>query len=31
MFVWGAAGKGAHVGSYYAIKFVDPIWNGTSR
>ena len=25
MFVWAAAAKGAHVGSYYAIKFVDPV------
>jgi hypothetical protein len=29
--VWAFSARAAHIGSYYAIKYVDPIWNGTSR
>jgi hypothetical protein len=29
--VWAFSARGAHIGSYYAIKYVDPIWNGTTR
>lgn len=29
--VWAFSARAAHIGSYYAIKYVDPIWNGTTR
>lgn len=30
-YVWAFSARTAHIGSYYAIKYVDPIWNGTAR